>query len=92
MNKKLSPSQRAAIAKMVASEEFSFLLEWAERKRGIYAPSYPESKEAHIQTERNGGMKGWGKLKYLLNNAPTIMERESSTNNDTRDDEVNYTE
>lgn len=63
---------------MVESEDFQVLLAYCESKKGIYSDTYPESKDAHIQAERNGGNKGWRKLKFLMLHAHEIAARETT--------------
>ena len=49
---------------------FIKLLEHLDSERGEYDPNKSPSQHAHIQSERNGGIKGWDKLASLLLNPP----------------------
>lgn len=55
---------------LVNDERFKDILTACTARMGKYSPIHPESTEAHIQTERNGGYKGWLALKTALLNVP----------------------
>lgn len=50
----------------IHSNEFSTILSIIETQRGLYKHGTPESPIPHIQSERNGGMKGWDLFKKSL--------------------------
>lgn len=50
---------------------FKKVLALASTKMGTYSPSYSESEVPHIQSERNGGTKGWNRLVGVLLKTPT---------------------
>lgn len=51
---------------------FKKVLALASTKMGTYSPSYSESDIPHIQSERNGGTKGWNRLVAVLLKTPNI--------------------
>lgn len=73
-----NPERRRRIKAMVESEDFKALIRYCETKKGKYSDTFPEAKEPHIQDERNGGNKGWNKLRHLLMNAHEIAGRKDS--------------
>jgi len=57
---------------------FLKVLENCEQYRGEYSEDRPISQHAHIQTERNGGIKAWNKLCALLLNPPTETQQQDN--------------
>lgn len=50
----------------IHSNEFTTILSIIETQRGVYDIATPESQIPHIQSERNGGIKGWDLFKKIL--------------------------
>lgn len=58
---------------------FHKIIEHCESHRGEFSPDRTPSQYAHVQSERNGGIKAWDKLADILLNPPKpeITEPES---------------
>lgn len=52
-----------------------------------YSYDTAEHKDQHIQIERNGGIKGWEKLKHLLTTLPAKIELEEESNQNYEEEE-----
>lgn len=51
---------------LVSHPSYKTILEIIEKKKGVYSESTPESQMPHIQSERNGGTKGWNLFRKHL--------------------------
>jgi hypothetical protein len=49
---------------------FHKIIEHCESHRGEFSPDKSPSQFAHVQSERNGGVKAWDKLTDILLNPP----------------------
>lgn len=63
---------------LVDNPSFQTILRLIERRKGVYSESMPENTLPHIQSERNGGTKGWNlyrkNLSTLCNDERFISE------------------
>ena len=86
---------RNKIQEILDSPEFDLMLQYAELSRGSYSLSAKPSPHPHVQQENNGGVKGWSKLKYLLMQTITRVEkdlRNLSSDNQEKEEPVEYDE
>lgn len=54
----------------INDDRFKHVLVILESQRGKYSIGEKESMAAHIQSERNGGLKGWAKCIQAITNTP----------------------
>ena len=59
---------------LIESEFIDEIINYCECYRSPYQSDLPDHKEPHLQSEKNGGIKAWDKLSYLIRSMPYDIE------------------